>query len=172
MGKLLIICGQEGTGKSTIAKAILPHLKNGAAFDAENILQVNPFEFDEKFKQLAIDNSAVLINSFFGHGCERVVAGSFIGDRAGYDAFKTKLEHSPKVFIVMLVASQEVRDKRRMERAKPTTKEWRDIADAKAPKDTTLGAAKDEYDYYEIDNSGLTVDETIAEVKKKIPDFF
>ena len=172
MKKLLIICGQEGTGKSTLSKAILPYLNNGAAFDAENILQVNPFEFDAKFKQLAIDNTSVLINSFFRHGYERVIAGSFINDRTDYDSFKTRLEYNPKVFIVMLIASQDVRDKRRIERSKPTTKEWRDIADTKAPKDMTLVQTNDEYNYCEIDSSELTIKETIAGIKKKIPDFF
>ena len=40
---LIILIGQEGVGKSTIAKAIVLYLERGTAFDTEDLLQVNPF---------------------------------------------------------------------------------------------------------------------------------
>lgn len=75
-----MICGQEGTGKSTIAKAILPHLKNGAAFDAENILQVNPFEFDARFKQLAMADLANKLYESYVPYFNSVKATTYYGD--------------------------------------------------------------------------------------------
>ncbi|PIR86913.1 MAG: hypothetical protein COU11_03605 [Candidatus Harrisonbacteria bacterium CG10_big_fil_rev_8_21_14_0_10_49_15] len=170
MKKLLIIAGQEGVGKSTLTKALLPELENGAAFDAENILQVNPFVFGPEFKDLAIANSMALVYNFFEHGYERVVAASFINGQDGYERLKPKLKHNPKILVLQLTASQEVRDKRRIEREKPTTKEWRDIVDAVREK--PFDKEDPGYTYAEIDNSELTVDETVVMIKERMVDFF
>ena len=171
---LIIIVGQEGVGKSTIAKKIVKYLKNGASFDAENILQVNPFEFNDHFLQLAKSNSAVLINNFFKHGYETVVAGSFIDNLDGYKLFLPLIEKEVKVYIVNFLASRKVRDKRRIEREKPTTEEWRDLVDSLCPPDTSLrdGVANNNYTYFEIDNSELTIEETLESIVNKFPELF
>lgn len=147
MQTLIIICGQEGAGKSTLAKAITAHLKNGASFDAENILQVNPFNFDNAFKALAIRNSVDLIHNFYDAGYETVVAGSFISDRQGYDVFRKLLRGNPQIYIVMLGATKQTRDDRRLKREKPTTKEWRDELDLKYPPDRTFYDSQKTGDY-------------------------
>jgi len=174
MQSLIIICGQEGVGKSTLAKAITSHLKNGASFDAENILQVNPFEFSAAFQALAIKNSVDLIHNFYAAGYEAVVAGSFINDRKGYDAFRKLLNVSPKIYIVMLNAAKQIRDDRRIKREKPTSKEIRELVDTKCPPDPTLrdSQKKADYIYLEVDNSELTVDTTIECLRHSIPDVF
>ncbi|MDD5050894.1 MAG: hypothetical protein PHV93_04150 [Candidatus Pacebacteria bacterium] len=173
MKNLLIICGQEGAGKSTLAKAIVPHLKNGAAFDAENILQVNPFEFDENFQSLALENSLDLIHNFFEGGYENVVAGSFLIDQTHFDAFKAKLKYAPKIYILMLTVEKGTRDERRLNRDKKTTKEWMDLVDSKFYLETSLRDKADEsYTYFEIDNTKLNVADTIELLKQKIPQFF
>ncbi len=174
MQTAIILCGQEGTGKSTLAKMMVPMLKSGAAFDAENILQVNPFEFNDAFKALAIKNSVALIHNFFDAGFETVVAGSFINDRHGYDAFRALLKGTPKIYILMLGASKAVRDERRISRAKPTTKEWRDELDKKYPPDTTLRdlESSGDYKYVEIDNSGLNTLETFDRIRAAVPEVF
>ena len=100
---LIILCGLEGSGKSTLTKALLPHLKNGAAFDAETILQVNPFEFNETFQNLAISHAADLIFNFYEHGFDTVVAASFINDRFWYDRFRTLL---PGLYNIYLIHEQ------------------------------------------------------------------
>jgi len=174
MQSLIIICGQEGAGKSTLAKAITSHLRNGASFDAEQILQVNPFEFDEAFRALAVKNSVDLIHNFYDAGYQSVFAGSFIGDRAGYDAFRKLLKGSPKIYVIMLAASKQVRDDRRLKRGKPTTQEWRDHLDTKYPADQTLRKSQKtgDYAYLEIENSSLTIAETIECLRAFIPHIF
>jgi hypothetical protein len=174
MPTLVLLCGQEGAGKSTLAKGVTPYLKNGAAFDAENILQVNPFNFNDAFRALAIKNSISLIQNFFEAGFETVVAGSFIGNRDGYDAFRKLLQVDPKIYIVMLNASKVVRDERRITREKPTTREWRDDLDRRFPPDRSLYDSKSsgDYEYIEIDNSELTLAETLKQVCLQIPGVF
>lgn len=171
---LIILNGQEGAGKSTLAKALLPHLKNGASFDAETILQVNPFCFDENFQNLAISNAADLILNFYEHGFDTVIAASFLNDRPWYDRFRSLLPGHYNIYIIMLEANKETRDIRRIEREKPTSKEARDWLDNKYPPDTTFkeGEATEDYKYIAIDNSKLTVAETVGLIKATVPQVF
>ena len=174
MKKLLIVCGQEGSGKSTFAKKIVPHLENGAAFDAENLAQVHPFEFDESFQNLVIDNSLGLIHNFYEYGYERVVGGSFLNDRKWFDIFRSKLKYDPEISILMLGASKGERDMRRAARERKSTKEMMDWMDEKYPPYTDLkdSQASGGYEYIEIDNSDIAVEESIARLKELIPGFF
>ena len=171
---LIILCGLEGSGKSTLTKAILPHLKNGAAFDAETILQVNPFEFNEAFQNLAISHAADLIFNFYEHGLDTVVAASFINDRFWYDRFRTLLPGLYNIYLIMLEADKKTRDIRRIARKKPTSKEARDWLDNKYPPDETLKdtEATGDYKYISIENSKFTVDEIIELIKTTLPGVF
>lgn len=172
--KLLIICGAEGTGKSTISKAIVKHLSNGVAFDAENILQVSPFEFNDGFQNLAVESAALLIDNYFKHGYTLVVAASFLNDKKWLDAFKAKLSTDCDIGILMINTSQKERDERRLARARPTTREEMAYVDTFHPIGLSLrDSAKDGgYKYAELDNSGLSVESTIENAKKLFPDFF
>lgn len=172
--KLLIIGGDEGAGKSTLAKKIVPHINNGAAFDAENLVQIFPFEFNNTFQNLVIDNSLDLIHNFYEYGYERVVAGSFVNDRNWFDIFRSKLKYDPQIYFLMLVVPKPERDIRRLTREKKSTKEMMDWLDNKYPPDTTLRDSQKtgDYTYVEIDNSNISIEDSIAKLKELIPDFF
>src|ERR1035437_9011502 len=101
MKKLLIVCGPEGVGKSTLAKKIGPHINNGAAIDTENLAQVFPFIFNDTFNNLIIDNTLDIIHNFYEYGYERIVAVSFVNDLLWFDVFKSKLKYDPKIYILM-----------------------------------------------------------------------
>jgi len=174
MKKLLIVCGAEGVGKSTLAKKILIHLNNGAVFDAENLAQVSPFIFDDSFCNLVIDNSLDLINNFYEYGYERVVGVSFLNHLSWFNVFKSKLKYNPEIYILMLTTAKPERDYRRLNREKKTTRYWMDLIDKKVPMDTSLKDSEKigGYTYIEIDNTAISVEDSIAKIKKLIPDFF
>ena len=69
------------------------------------------------------------------------------------------------VFLVDLLVDKEVRDHRRITRAKQTTQEWRDMVD-RIPEDRTIRQAADaDYRYIGIDTTDLTVAGTVQRVK-------
>jgi guanylate kinase len=170
--RLVIIAGQEGTGKTTIVRALLPYVRPGAAIDAEDVGQVNPWQWDSAFKNLLWDNVAALVRNFWRAGYTDVIAGSLINDYADYVQFRSRLDGDVGIYLVQLCASKAVRDQRRIARPNPSAKEWRDDLDRRYPEDTTLREAATEYCYIRIDNSSLSVAQTVAHIARALPKVF
>jgi len=170
--RLIIVSGEEGAGKSTIVRALLPSTPHGARIDAEDIGQTNPCPMDDEFFGLLRRNVAGLVQNFWAAGYVNVIAGSFLRCYSDYVAFRQLLPPSPAIFLVELLVDKEVRDYRRVTRAKPTTQEWRDMVD-RIPEDRTLRQAADaDYRYIGIDTTGLDVAGTVQRIKIAIPQLY
>jgi energy-coupling factor transporter ATP-binding protein EcfA2 len=170
--RLIIIGGEEGAGKSTIVRALLPSTPYGARIDAEDIGQTNPCPMDDTFFDLLRRNVAGLVENFWAAGYVNVIAGSFLRCYSDYVSFRQLLPRPPAVFLVELLADKEVRDHRRITRAKQTTQEWRDMVD-QVPEDRTIRQAADaDYRYIGIDTTGLDAAGTVQRVKAAIPEVY
>jgi len=85
---------------------------------------------------------------------------------------RNKLLRPSSVFLVDLLVDKEVRDHRRVTRAKRTTQEWRDMVD-QIPEDRTIRRATDaDYRYIGIDTTDLDVDGTVQRIKGAIPEVY
>jgi hypothetical protein len=142
--RLIIISGEEGAGKSTIVRALLPSTPHGARIDAEDIGQTNPCPMDDTFFDLLRRNVAGLVENFWAAGYVNVIAGSFLRRYSDYVSFRQLLRPST-VFLIDLLVDKDVRDHRRITRAKRTTQEWRDMVD-QIPEDRTIRRATDATD--------------------------
>jgi chloramphenicol 3-O-phosphotransferase len=170
--RLVIVGGEEGAGKSTIVRALLPHTPDGARIDAEDIGQTNPCPMDDRFFDLLRRNVASLVENFWAAGYVNVVAGSFLRHHPDYLAFRRLLTRPSAVFLVELLVDKQVRDRRRATRAKRTTPEWRDLVD-QIPPDTTLRRATDAgYRYLGVDTTRLDVLATVARITAAIPEIY
>lgn len=170
--KLIIIVGQEGVGKSTIVRALLPHTPNSAEIDAEDVGQTNPWGMNDNFMELLQKNVLCLIKNFWEAGYSTVIAGSFIGSYEGYKNFRKFIPKGIDVYVVQLCASKSVRDERRIGRSKSTKKEWRDHVDINYPEDKSFQSVKDDYRYIRIENDGFTINQTVEMIKKAIPEIW
>jgi hypothetical protein len=170
--RLIIISGEEGAGKSTIVRALLPSTPYGARIDAEDIGQTNPCPMDDTFFDLLRRNVAGLVENFWAAGYVNVIAGSFLRRYSDYVSFRQLLSRPPAVFLVDLLVDRDVRDHRRITRAKQTTQEWRDIVD-QIPEDLTIRqAAGADYRYVGIDTTDLDVAGTVQRIKGAIPEIY
>jgi len=169
--RLIIVSGEEGAGKSTIVRALLPSTPYGARIDAEDIGQTNPCPMDDTFFDLLRRNVAGLVENFWAAGYVNVIAGSFLRRYSDYVSFRQLLRPSA-VFLIDLLVEKEVRDHRRITRAKRTTQEWRDMVD-QIPEDRTIRRATDaDYRYIGIDTTDLDVGGTVQRIKGAIPEVY
>jgi hypothetical protein len=170
--RLIIVSGEEGAGKSTIVRALLPSTPQGARIDAEDIGQTNPCPMDDTFFDLLRRNVAGLVANFWAAGYVNVIAGSFLRRYSDYVSFRQLLPRPSAVFLVDLLVDREVRNRRRITRAKQTTQEWRDMVD-QIPEDQTIRQAADaDYRYIGIDTTGLDVARTVQQIKDAIPEVY
>jgi len=170
--RLIIISGEEGAGKSTIVRALLPSTQYGARIDAEDIGQTNPCPMDDTFFGLLRRNVAGLVENFWTAGYDNVIAGSFLRCYSDYVAFRLLLPRPTAVFLVDLLVDREVRDHRRITRAKQTTQEWRDMVD-QIPEDQTIRQAADaDYRYIGINTTCLDIAGTVQRIKRAIPEVY
>ena len=102
--RLIIVSGEEGAGKSTIVRALLPSTPYGARIDAEDIGQTNPCLMDDTFFGLLRRNVAGLVENFWAAGYVNVIAGSFLRCYSDYVSFRQLLPRPSAVFLVDLLA--------------------------------------------------------------------
>jgi hypothetical protein len=76
---------------------------------------------------------AGLVENFWAAGYSNVIAGSFLRRYSDYLSFRPLLSPPSAVFLVDLLVDKDVRDHRRITRAKQTTQESRDMADQVIP---------------------------------------
>ncbi|MDB4978250.1 MAG: hypothetical protein JWM56_436 [Candidatus Peribacteria bacterium] len=172
MPNLLIITGQEGTGKSTLCRILLKHTVNAASFGAEDVGQTNPWEMNAEFMELLWSNVICLIRNFLKAGFSTVIAASFIHTYENFRAFKRRFPDDMDIYIVHLCADRAVRDARRISRSKPTHEAWREEMEKSHPEDMTLKDHLADYRYIRIDNTDLSAEETVIEIMRSIPELY
>jgi len=87
-------------------------------------------------------------------------------------SFRQLLPRPSAVFLVDLLVDREVRNSRRITRAKQTTQDWRDMVD-QIPEDQTIRQAADaDYRYIGIDSTDLDVTRTVQRIKDAIPEVY
>jgi hypothetical protein len=106
--RLIIISGEEGAGKSTIVRALLPSTPCGARIDAEDIGQTNPCPMDDTFFDLLRRSAAGLVENFWAAGYVNVIAGSFLRRYSDYISFRQLVQPSA-VFLVDLLVEKGAR---------------------------------------------------------------
>lgn len=169
---LIMIMGQEGSGKSTTVRALLEVTPWSARIDAEDVGTVNPWQMDDAFLRLLHANVAALTRNFWDAGYQNVIAGSFMSNYSDYLTFRARLARAANVYIIHLCATKQTRDVRRIAREKPTSSEWRDMVDRVDPEDSTLRLQDADYHYVRIDNDAMTVTETVLAVQRAIPEVY
>jgi hypothetical protein len=170
--RLILIWGQEGAGKTTIIRALLPLTPRGARIDAEDLGQVNPCLYDDAFWRLLRANVAALARNYWAAGFENVIAGSFFTTRDDFLRFRELVPEVGEVYMIQLLVRADERQHRRLTRAKQTTREWRDRVDQLDTGDTTIAANHDGYRYLAVESTQLTPAQTVAAIIREFPGIY
>lgn len=113
--------------------------------------------------------------NFWEAGYSTVISGSLLdGDtHSSFQEFRAHVPRDVLIYIFCLSADKQVRDQRRIDRAKPSSQDWRDQVDANYPAaDTSLLDNAQNYRYVAIDNSFREVADTVAAIKAAIPEIY
>lgn len=116
-----------------------------------------------------------MITNYWTAGYSTVITGSLLnGDtHASFQKFRNRLPDDVCIHLVHLTASKQVRDQRRIDRAKPSSKQWRDRVDASYPTDdTSLRDNASDYRYIPVDSSTQSLADTIAVITQAIPEIY
>ncbi|SDX76862.1 hypothetical protein SAMN05661080_01146 [Modestobacter sp. DSM 44400] len=170
--RLVLLTGQEATGKSTVVRALLPRTPSGAQLDAEDVGQVNPWVYDAAFTELHLRNATAVALNFWKAGYRTVLVGSLVNTHVEYLEFRRRLPEDVDVLVVQLTASRAVRNQRRLGRGKRSDQQWHDLVDRNDPEDTTLAAAAGDYRYVCVDTGSLRLEEALRQIMAAAPEIW
>lgn len=166
MKRLILICGANGIGKSTVSRALLQSLPKSAYIDSEYCCAIHPFELTADTVQLFKSNiAALIINSFCSSSVESVIFPyGFHGLRQEiFQGVLRELRERGIVYAFFPVILECERDEN-VNRMRNDNRSEERIQ--RALKNTRH--VYDHYDYPRIDTTHLSVAETVAEIKRVV----
>lgn len=116
-----------------------------------------------------------MIAKYCTAGYPTVITGSLLDSdtHTSFRQFRMRLPDDIDIYLIHLSASKPVRDQRRIDRAKPSTKEWRDRVDASYPAgDTSLRDNASDYRYIPVRNDAQQLTETLDMIMQAIPKIY
>ncbi len=166
--KLILINGQPGSGKTSIAKALLNDLRNAAYIETDSLVAVNPFELNEDLNNLAAINAVSLIKNFSAAGYQNMIVSGLIKNQKELDRLLGRMDKNKDLVFVWLRASKEVRMERKQERARDGADsiKYFEFIDALIPdvENFELNNGK----YISINTTSKTIQEVVNEIKVEI----
>lgn len=116
--KLILINGQEGSGKTSVGKLLLHKLKNSAFIDVDSLVTTNPWKFGSETDNLAIQNSIGLINNFSEAGFSNIIVSGLTRNQQLLDSFLLQLNRKVEILFIWLRANEDVRMLRKKDRGR------------------------------------------------------
>ncbi|MSU54693.1 MAG: hypothetical protein EXS48_02595 [Candidatus Staskawiczbacteria bacterium] len=168
MGKIILINGQGGAGKTSVSKELLKELKNSAYFDVDFLVATNPWEFGDATDNLAIKNAISLINNFFEKGFENIIVSGLTRNQKLLDKFTEQLNKGISILFIWLRANKETRLSRKEGRGRDDAdkKEHFNFLDKLMPDVESIEVKNGRSIFIEI--SSKTIQEIVSEIKKVI----
>lgn len=162
--KIILINGQGGTGKTTVAGILKNEIENSAYIEADSLVAVNPFEF-EKLGPLVHKNAVSLITNFAETGYETIVTAGLTRNQEQLDDFLKVLNVKAEIVFVWLRASKEARLARRKARGRDgaDNEEHFEFINTIYPDVEMLDVKEGKY--IDIDTSSKSIQEIVDEIK-------
>lgn len=162
--KIILINGQGGTGKTSVAAILKSEIPNSVYIEADTLVAVNPFEFG-KLGPLLIKNAVSLIHNFAEEGYEIIITAGLTRNQEQLDEFLSALGFKAEIVFVWLRANKEARLARRKARG-------RDGADSEEHFESINKIYPDVETFdvkggklLDIDTSSKSIQEIVAEIK-------
>src|SRR3989338_7368284 len=165
--KIILINGQPGSGKSTIANHLKNEILQSAFIDADSLVSTNQFKFNEN-QELMFSNAVALIDNFSAAGYTRIFISGIIRNQEHLDNFLAKIKTSAGIVFIWLRANKNLRLNRILARGRDAAdkEEHFNTLDQMSP--DTNGFLVKKGVYKEIDTSTRSVQDIVKEIKSYI----
>lgn len=165
--KIILINGQGGTGKSSVANTLKNSLSNSAYIDADALVAVNPFKFGE-IDNLMLKNAASLISNFTTKGYQYIITAGLTRNQELLSKLLELLDQEVAIVFVWLRADKEVRMSRKIKRNRDGADnlEHFEFVDKLYPDIARFDIQNGVY--LEIDTSSKSIEEVTSEIKSGI----
>lgn len=165
--KVILINGQAGTGKSSIANTLKNSLANSAYIDADTLVSVNPCKLNE-LDDLLLKNAVSLINNFSKKGYVYIVTAGLTRNQEQLTKFQGLLGKEADIMFIWLRASKEVRMSRKLGRGRDDADnlEHFKFVDKLYPDIERFDIKNGTY--FKIDTSSKSIEEVVQEIRSGI----
>jgi len=161
--KLILINGQQATGKSSTARLLGRKIISSAVVDVDTIMMTNPWDYKESAK-LSIKNFISLTENFRNEGFENIIVSGLTMSQDRIDMFLEALKMSAEIIFVWLRASKETRQKRMLTRDRDDADkpEYFEFNDKNIP---DLQSVNVPGKFLAIDTDDKTIQDVVDEIK-------
>lgn len=168
MEKIILINGQGGTGKSSVAKLLSQELKSSAYIDVDSLVITNPWEFGDESDNLAVKNAISLIHNFSSANFQNIIISGLTRNQQLLDSFLSQLNKEIDILFVWLSADEKIRLSRKEIRNRDSadTKEHFEFIDKLYPNIDSIEIKNGKSIF--IDTSSKTIQEVISEIENSI----
>src|SRR3989344_4391879 len=165
MEKIILVNGQAGAGKSSVAKLLSQELKNSAYINVDSLVSTNPWEFGDESDSLAIKNAISLIHNFSSANFQNIIISGLTRNQQLLDSFLSQLNSETHVLFVWLKADRKVRLARKESRDRDGAdkKEHFELVDKLYPDIDSVNIKNGKSIF--IDTSSKTIQEVVKEIK-------
>jgi len=120
--KLIIINGAPRVGKSVTGNLLFSKLNNSAFLDGDDVWRINPFEVNEKAKNIVEQNIAFVLRNYIKASYEYVILAWVLHQQSIIDRLLNRLDDLKlNVYIFTLIADEDIlRDRLRREKSRRT----------------------------------------------------
>lgn len=168
MEKIILINGQGGTGKSSVAKLLSQELKSSAYIDVDSLVITNPWEFGDESDNLAIKNAISLIHNFSSANFQNIIISGLTRNQSLLDNFLSQLSKEASILFIWLKADKKIRFARKEGRNRDGAdkKEHFESVDKLYPDIDSINVKNGRSIF--IDTSLKTIQEVVSEIKHLI----
>ena len=168
MEKIILINGQGGAGKSSVAKLLSQELKNSAYIDVDSLVSTNPWEFGDESDNLAIRNAISLIHNFSSANFQNIIISGLTRNQQLLDRFLSQLSKKAELLFVWLKADEKTRLARKESRDRDGAdkKEHFELVDKLYPDIDSVNIKNGKSIF--INTSSKSIQEVVNEIKPLI----
>jgi hypothetical protein len=163
--RLILVNGRGGSGKSACSRHLFDTMDSAALIDFDSLTTVHPFNVGEELFALGLGNAAGLIANFMSANYGAIIMSAGTGCQRHVDYLLDRIPSPDRLYWIWLAANKEVRDKRRLIRARDGADKIEELDYVDEVMESYFGPVEIAAGVcQEIDTDDVTTDEVVEKI--------